>query len=288
MPDRQPQSATKPSLDRSKAGQINLTVIQRMDSEVEEVIATSGHVALYDFDTASSQWSRKDVEGSLFLVKRRGSPRFRFVILNKKGDDNYWEDVGSNFSCEKQEPYVMYRNGAAGVVGIWFYETADCQKFAELFEKIASTFAAPEDASIDMQRQHQSMPESGGMFQNAQMPMEGSQGTGSHQAAVVSSPSAGTGNPLAQVFAGMKVAQKKEQPPSASSLPLLTPQHFQHHQQQNQGTALLQSLNATSRQTQSDTSVDKVQSLLHSLSQNRAFCELLCNEMKKCGLFDIV
>lgn len=284
MPDRQPQSATKPSLDRSKAGQINLTVIQRMDPEVEEVIATSGHVALYDFDTVSSQWSRKDVEGSLFLVKRRGSPRFRFVILNKKGDDNYWEDVGSSFSCEKQEPYVMYRNGAAGVVGIWFYETADCQKFAELFERITSTFAAPEDASIDMQRQQQ-IPVPGGMFGNGQVPMGGS--TESHHAAVVSSPPAGTGNPLAQVFAGMKVAQKREQPPSASSLPLLTPQHFQPQQHQNQGTALLQSLTSpppVPPQPQTVVSVDKVQSLLQSLSQNRAFCEILCNEMKKCGL----
>lgn len=28
--------------------------------------------------------ARKDVEGSLFLVKRRAQPRFQFVILNKK------------------------------------------------------------------------------------------------------------------------------------------------------------------------------------------------------------
>jgi hypothetical protein len=28
--------------------------------------------------------SRKDVEGSLFLVKRRAQPRFQFIILNKK------------------------------------------------------------------------------------------------------------------------------------------------------------------------------------------------------------
>lgn len=28
--------------------------------------------------------SRKDVEGSLFLAKRRVQPRFQFIILNKK------------------------------------------------------------------------------------------------------------------------------------------------------------------------------------------------------------
>lgn len=36
--------------------------------------------------------SRKDVEGSLFLVKRRSQPRFQFIILNKKS-------AGGRCSC---------------------------------------------------------------------------------------------------------------------------------------------------------------------------------------------
>ena len=139
---------TKPKLDRKAAEQINLNVIQRLDAQVEQVIATAGHVALYDFDVGTSEWSRKDVEGTLFLVKRRGSPRFRFVILNKKGADNYWEEVGGGFTCEMQPPYVLYKNSNGEVVGIWFYEKEECEKFANLFQKIVSTFAAPEDASI--------------------------------------------------------------------------------------------------------------------------------------------
>jgi mRNA-decapping enzyme 1B len=115
---------------------MNLSYLQRLDAGVESIAATAGHVALYDFDAATSQWSRKDVEGSLFLVRMRDA-RFRFVILNKKGDSgDYWEDVGEGFSCEKQEPYVMYKKGR-GVVGIWFYEERDCGKFAALFEEIS-------------------------------------------------------------------------------------------------------------------------------------------------------
>ena len=87
--------------------------------------------------------SRKDVEGSLFLVKRRAQPRFQFVILNKKSagqcwwrtsagpsvsvsvlgsscspvlptvaTDNFVEDVHGGFQCEVQKPYVLYRNRA--------------------------------------------------------------------------------------------------------------------------------------------------------------------------------
>lgn len=246
---QQGQQSSMIQLDKIKAEQINLSVIQRLDSDVEQVIATAGHVALYDFNVSTSQWSRKDVEGSLFLVKRKSSPRFRFVILNKKGDDNFWEDVGPNFSCEKQEPYVMYRNGPPGgvVVGIWFYEPADCQRFADLFEKIATTFAAPSDASIEVGN-----------------------------------------NALAQVFAGIKVAGQQPQP-AAQSLPLLTPQHFSNsNSTSNQGAALLQSLHASVKSSTGSVSErrGKVQALLQSLSHNTAFCDILHEEMEKVGLFN--
>ena len=39
---------------------------------------------LHLHDPACRLQSRKDVEGSLFLVKRRLQPRFQFIILNKK------------------------------------------------------------------------------------------------------------------------------------------------------------------------------------------------------------
>lgn len=109
-------------------------------------MATAGHVALYDFDVPTRRWARKDVEGSLFLVKRRGTPRFQIIILNKKSADNYVEDVGGGFQCELNPPYLLYRNKLGEVVGIWFYEEADCKRIAQIITKISSTFAAPSDA----------------------------------------------------------------------------------------------------------------------------------------------
>lgn len=111
-----------------------------------QLLTTAGHVALYDFDVPSRKWSKKDIEGSLFLVKRRGSPRFRLIILNKKSADNYMEDVGGGFDAEVNSPYLLYRNKAGEVVGIWFFEESDCQRVAALIARISSTFAAPSDA----------------------------------------------------------------------------------------------------------------------------------------------
>lgn len=140
--------SNKPVLDRKAAEQMNLNVLRRLDADVEELLATAAHVALYDFDVSTTQWSRKDVEGSLFVVKRRGLPRFRFVILNKKSANNFMEDVGGGFQCEVKEPYLLYKSKGGGVVGIWFYEEEDCRRIARLLQKIASTFSAPKDETL--------------------------------------------------------------------------------------------------------------------------------------------
>jgi len=50
---------------------MQLSYLQSLDASVESIVATATHVALYDFSPSTSQWSRKDVEGSLFLVSTR-------------------------------------------------------------------------------------------------------------------------------------------------------------------------------------------------------------------------
>jgi hypothetical protein len=410
------QQQAKPTLDRKAADQINLSVIQRLDSSVEQVIATAGHVALYDFDVETSTWSRKEVEGSLFLVKRKDVPRFKFVILNKKGADNFWEDVGAGFNCELQAPYVLYRNGKGEVIGIWFYEADEGKKFADIFQKITSTFSAPEEESIDMgggggavengkanelagkktkktKQQQQKEIVSHPVVAERQMVAPGYKGNaldysvaaaadvqkeeeddavfwdkkvkvpsevhipgitdqqqGRHNGAQEKKhptppppPPAlqernmdASTNPLAQVFAGMKVAtgsgqvlagaqqhEKVGTPPSAASLPLLTPQQLVQQaasrdesrvqeKGSNQGAVLLQTLNksmshasvqevvappvggSSARQTGSGNSdashaitVGKVQTLLRALSENRAFCTILAEEITRVGLTEM-
>jgi mRNA-decapping enzyme 1B len=83
------------AMDAEGTRLLNLTVLQRLDPAVEDILITAGHVTLYDFNIDKNQWvstpmpsphsiedlirsdavsifaqSRKDVEGSLFVVKR--------------------------------------------------------------------------------------------------------------------------------------------------------------------------------------------------------------------------
>ncbi|CAA2959288.1 mRNA-decapping enzyme [Olea europaea subsp. europaea] len=130
-----------PNLDEKSTKVLNLTVLQRIDPFVEEILITAAHVTFYEFNVDTSQWSRKDVEGSLFVVKRNAQPRFQFIVMNRRNTDNLVENLLADFEYEVQVPYLLYRNAAQEVNGIWFYNARECEDVANLFSRILNAYS---------------------------------------------------------------------------------------------------------------------------------------------------
>ncbi|XP_018676268.1 mRNA-decapping enzyme-like protein isoform X1 [Musa acuminata AAA Group] len=180
-----------PNLDQKSTKALNLTVLQRIDPFVEEILMTATHVTFYEFNIELNQWSRKDVEGSLFVIKRNAQPRFQFIVMNRRNTassvieflcwttlisffstflvqcfeveqcysqkkihreihrtkhfwllwDNLVEDLLGDFEYEVQVPYLLYRNAAQEVNGIWFYNSHDCEDIANLFSRILNAYS---------------------------------------------------------------------------------------------------------------------------------------------------
>ncbi|KAF9664918.1 hypothetical protein SADUNF_Sadunf16G0067800 [Salix dunnii] len=115
-----------PNLDQQSTKMLNLTVLQRMDPFIEEILITAAHVTFYAFNIETNQWSRKDVEGSLFVVKRC---------------ENLVENLLGDFEYEVQAPYLLYRNASQEVNGIWFYNPRECEDVANLFSRILNAYS---------------------------------------------------------------------------------------------------------------------------------------------------
>lgn len=130
-----------PNLDQQSTKILNLTVLQRIDAYVEEILITAAHVTFYEFNIELNQWSRKDVEGSLFVVKRNTQPRFQFIVMNRRNTDNLVENLLGDFEYEVQVPYLLYRNAAQEVNGIWFYNPRECEDVANLFSRILNAYS---------------------------------------------------------------------------------------------------------------------------------------------------
>ncbi|PSS01601.1 MRNA-decapping enzyme-like protein [Actinidia chinensis var. chinensis] len=130
-----------PNLDQNSTKLLNLTVLQRIDPYIEEILITAAHVTFYEFNIDLNQWSRKDVEGSLFVVKRNTQPRFQFIVMNRRNTDNLVENLLGDFEFELQAPYLLYRNADQEVNGIWFYNRRECEEVANLFNRILSAYS---------------------------------------------------------------------------------------------------------------------------------------------------
>ncbi|XP_050381769.1 mRNA-decapping enzyme-like protein isoform X2 [Argentina anserina] len=130
-----------PNLDQQSTKMLNLTVLQRIDPNIEEILITAAHVTFYEFNIENNQWSRKDVEGSLFVVKRNTQPRFQFIVMNRRNTDNLVENLLGDFEYEVQVPYLLYRNAAQEVNGIWFYNSRECEEVANVFTRILNAYS---------------------------------------------------------------------------------------------------------------------------------------------------
>ncbi|CAI9783320.1 unnamed protein product [Fraxinus pennsylvanica] len=126
----------KPHLDEKATKTLNLTVLQRMDPFISEILMTVSFVTFYKFDVDATQWNRKDVEGTLFVVKRNTQPRFQFVVMNIRREENLVENLLQNFEFEVRLPYLLYRNAAQEVNGIWFYNSHECKEVSNLITRI--------------------------------------------------------------------------------------------------------------------------------------------------------
>ncbi|XP_028756794.1 mRNA-decapping enzyme-like protein [Neltuma alba] len=130
-----------PNLDQQSTKLLNLTVLQRIDPFVDEILITAAHVTFYEFNIDLSRWSRKDVEGSLFVVKRNTQPRFQFIVMNRLNTENLVENLLGDFEYEVQVPYLLYRNANQEVNGVWFYNAQECEEVANLFNRILSAYS---------------------------------------------------------------------------------------------------------------------------------------------------
>lgn len=129
----------------SSSDDVNLKVLRNDDPNIERIVASSKHAVLYGFDPASRQWARKNVEGSLFVVKRATAPFDAFVVLNRCGAENLTVEIGGEaFELERSPPYLMYRVGRE-VNGIWFHDQDECEHMCGVFERVLSG-AADADA----------------------------------------------------------------------------------------------------------------------------------------------
>ena len=137
-----------PSINRANTNALNLKVLRRDDDAIRRILASASSVTMYALDVATTQWTRKHVEGSLFVVQRAAAatesdnsidPEFQFVVLNRLSDARFVEAIDaagdSRAEFERSDKYVLYKTATGEVNGIWFYDEKEQKEVYECVER---------------------------------------------------------------------------------------------------------------------------------------------------------
>lgn len=102
--------------------------VREADPAVESILAYSKFVVTYQMspEISSPGWRRGDVEGPVYLVRRRSFPRYRIVIVNQFGEEDLIDSVHPEWELDCQANYVFYKVESATehIRGLWFHDDA--------------------------------------------------------------------------------------------------------------------------------------------------------------------
>lgn len=115
---------------------MNLAAIQRTDPYANDIINSSAHVAFYTFNTAENEWEKTDIEGALFIYRRRAEPHHSIFINNRLNTNSLVEPINGQIELQSQPPFLLYRNERARIRGFWFYNNSECDRIREVIAKL--------------------------------------------------------------------------------------------------------------------------------------------------------
>ena len=73
--------SSKNSASEAAKAAINLKVLRKSDGSITDIAHSASFCVLYEFgtnaETGARSWIRKDIEGSMFIVRRSEAPLYR-------------------------------------------------------------------------------------------------------------------------------------------------------------------------------------------------------------------
>ncbi|KAI9145711.1 hypothetical protein BKA69DRAFT_456419 [Paraphysoderma sedebokerense] len=103
---------------------MNLNVLKRHDPHIVSILDSTPYAVLYEFDGAA--WSKKNIEGTLFLYARSISPYYGLFIINRLSTSNYLMSLTDQIDIQLNAEYIMYKQKSDdGIYGVWIFEEGD-------------------------------------------------------------------------------------------------------------------------------------------------------------------
>ena len=81
-----------------------------------------------------TEWVQTDIQGTLFVYERNCEPRYGFLILNRLSSNNLIQPITKDIELQDKTPFLLYKTKE--ILGIWFYEAANCKKLYQIISQV--------------------------------------------------------------------------------------------------------------------------------------------------------
>lgn len=116
-----------------------LQSLQQVDPLIDQVVVYSKFVVAYllQQDGTNPGWRKANIEGPVYVVRRRGTPRFQLLVKNQFSTNDLLDDLHPDWELDCQKNYVFYKveDPSKRIRGLWFHDDNERQRIEGIIEK---------------------------------------------------------------------------------------------------------------------------------------------------------
>jgi hypothetical protein len=127
--------------------------LQQQDPDIDQIVVYSKFVVHYllQQDGPSPGWRKANVEGPVYVVRRRSAPKYQLLVKNQFNTiNNLVDDLHPNWELDCQTNYVFYKvdDPAKRIRGLWFHDDSERKKVENILlqtlEELRATPGEPQ------------------------------------------------------------------------------------------------------------------------------------------------
>merc|ERR1719271_1331129 len=108
-----------------------LESLQAGDDSIESIVIHSKFAVAYllQQDGPSPGWRKANIEGPVYVVRRRALPRYQLLVKNQFSSTDMLDNLHPDWELDCQKNYVFYKieDATKRIRGLWFHDDKDRQ-----------------------------------------------------------------------------------------------------------------------------------------------------------------
>jgi hypothetical protein len=117
-----------------------LEQFQQQDASIDNIVVHSKFVVAYllQQDGPNPGWRKANIEGPVYLVRRRAKPRYQLIVKNQFNNNDLLDSLHPDWELDCQKSYVFYKveDTSKRIRGLWFHDDNERQRIEKTLEMV--------------------------------------------------------------------------------------------------------------------------------------------------------